>query len=116
MSHQIEAEYSWRFPGRQNRLQFIAQSESQPLRDDPEAEFITEHYWGYNTQRGGSTMEYRVEHPRWRVWAAVSAQLDCDVAGLYGPQLEEASRCPPASAFLAEGSAVRVCRRVRLPD
>ena len=31
-------------------------------------EFITEHYWGYTARRGCS--EYRVEHPRWRLWTA----------------------------------------------
>ncbi len=123
MAHRMEPEsgllnaieYSWRCRGRQNRVQLTVKGEALPLRDGSEAEFITEHYWGYNTQRDGSTMEYRVEHPRWRVWDAVSAQLDCDVAGLYGPQFEEALRRPPASAFLAEGSAVTVYRGVRLP-
>ena len=34
-----------------------------------EAQFITEHYWGYTRQRDGSTIEYEVRHPSWRVWA-----------------------------------------------
>jgi uncharacterized protein len=123
MAHRIEmeagslhsAEYSWRFGGRQNRLQVAVRDEAQPLRDGSEAEFITEHYWGYNTQRDGSTIEYRVEHPRWRVWTAESARLDCDVATLYGPQLKDGLSHPPSSAFLAEGSAVTVYRGIRLP-
>lgn len=122
MAHRIEvesgslrsAEYSWRFRGRQNRVQLTVKGEALPLQEGSEAEFITEHYWGYNTQRDGSTMEYRVEHPRWRVWDAASAQLDCDVAGIYGAQFTDCLSRPASSAFLAEGSAVTVSRGVCL--
>lgn len=123
MSHQIEtesdllksAEYSWRFHGRQNSVQLTVRGEAQALQAGSEAEFITEHYWGYNAQRDGSTMEYRVEHPRWRVWRAESARLDCDAAELYGASFKDGLSQPPSSAFLAEGSAVTVYRGVRLP-
>jgi uncharacterized protein len=33
-------------------------------------EFITEHYWGY-TACGERTSEYRVEHPRWKIWRPI---------------------------------------------
>ena len=122
MAHQIEAasgsvksaEYSWRFGGRQNRLKLTTRGEAQPLAEGSEAEFITEHYWGYNAQPDGSTLEYRVEHPRWRVYAVADAELDCDVAGLYGEQFRESLIRQPSSAFLAEGSAVTVHQGVRL--
>jgi uncharacterized protein len=81
---------------------------AQPLAVGSEAEFITEHYWGYNRQRDGSTMEYHVEHPRWRFHAAAETTLDCDVVGLYGDAFRESLNRPPVSAFLAEGSAVTV--------
>jgi hypothetical protein len=75
-----------------------------------EEEFITEHYWGYVPQRDGSSLEYRVEHPQWRVWRASAARLDCDVKGFYGEQYEAALSQPPSSAFVAEGSEVVVLR------
>ena len=123
MAHRIDTEaealhaveYSWRFRGRNNSLKLTVRGEAQSLAAGSEAEFITEHYWGYNRQRDGSTMEYRVEHPRWRVWAAESARLDCEVAQLYGPQFADALSRPPSSAFLAEGSTVTVSRGTRLP-
>ena len=71
-----------------------------------EAAFVTEHYWGYNAQTDGSTLEYRVEHPRWRVYEVGDAKLDCDAAGLYGEQFCDSLNRKPSSAFLAEGSAV----------
>lgn len=122
MAHQIEgepgsvksAEYSWRFRGRQNSLKLTTRGEAIPLAEGSEAEFITEHYWGYNAQRDGSTLEYRVEHPRWRVYEVAGAKLDCDVAGLYGPQFCDSLSRRPSSAFLAEGSPVTVHQGSRL--
>lgn len=122
MAHRITAasgsvqalEYSWRFGGRKNCVQLSVRGEAQPLRVGSEAEFITEHYWGYNAQRNGSTMEYQVEHPRWRVYEGCDARLECDVAGLYGSQFRQSLLSQPSSAFLAEGSPVTVYKGVPL--
>ncbi len=76
--------------------------------------FIAEHYWGYARQGDGSTKEYEVEHPRWRVWGARSSELVCDVAGLYGEAWSGCLRGEPFSAFVAEGSEVVVRRGVVL--
>jgi uncharacterized protein YqjF (DUF2071 family) len=119
MAHVVDAasaEYSWRFAGRPNRLKVVVRGEPSELREGSEAEFITEHYWGYSRQPDGATMEYRVEHPRWRVSEAVAATLHCDAAALYGAEFETALQCRPASAFLAEGSAVTVYCGERLNE
>lgn len=42
--------------------------------------FITEHYWGYTRQRDGGTVEYRVDHPPWRVWQLEAPQVIGDLA------------------------------------
>jgi hypothetical protein len=107
-------EYSWQFGGRKNHLQLATRGQSQPLVAGSEAEFITEHYWGYNAQRNGSTLEYQVEHPRWRVYDASQTELNCDVAGLYGERFCNSLSQKPSSAFLAEGSPVAVYQGVRL--
>ena len=73
-----------------------------------EAQFITEHYWGYVCQRNGSTVEYQVEHPPWRVWQAARVEIDPELPDFYGPPFAEALRRPPSSAFVAEGSEVCV--------
>ena len=107
-------EYSWCFAGKQDSLKLATKGEAQLLRDGSEAEFITEHYWGYNKQRDGSTLEYRVEHPRWRVYETSEAHLDCEVAGLYGTQFLDSLSCKPSSAFLADGSPVTVFKGERV--
>jgi uncharacterized protein YqjF (DUF2071 family) len=81
---------------------------------EAEETFITEHYWGYSQRRDGSTFEYQVEHPRWPVWRAEAASLECDAASLYGPEFVEALSTSPSSAFVAEGSPVVVYRGHRL--
>jgi len=125
MSHQIEnisgqpeeiksVAYSWRFRGDQNHLKLVTRGRPQPLIEGSGQEFITEHYWGYSVQRNGSTLEYRVEHPRWKVWETQTAELRCDVANLYGKQFADALNQQPSSAFLAEGSEIKVYGGVRL--
>ncbi len=124
-SHQIEkssadeneiksAAYFWRFKGQENFLKLVTRGKAQPLVAGSEPEFITEHYWGNTRQRDGSTLEYRVEHPRWRFWETETAELHCDVARLYGQQFCDVLSQPPTSAFLAEGSAVKVYRGVKI--
>jgi uncharacterized protein YqjF (DUF2071 family) len=106
--------YSWIFQGRKNRMELSTQGHAEEVAQNSSEEFITEHYWGYARQRDGGTVEYRVEHPRWRVWCVREAKLDCDGTDLYGPEFGPALSCSPASAFLADGSAVTVSGGVRL--
>ncbi len=77
-------------------------------------QFITEHYWGYAAQPDGSSAEYQVTHPSWRVWQVREATFEGDGEELFPSGLAPALRERPASAFLAEGSAVSVMRGRRL--
>ena len=95
-------------------LQLETSGVAQPLVAGSEAEFITEHYWGYTRQRDGGTVEYEVTHPRWRTWAVERATLTGDLAELYGPDFVRAVAGPPDSAFMAEGSPIEVYRPRRL--
>jgi hypothetical protein len=87
---------------------------ARPARAGSEEEFITEHYWGYTRQRDGGTVEYRVAHPRWRVWPVRAATLEGDLPALYGAALAGALAGEPDSAFLADGSPVTVSAPTRL--
>ena len=100
--------YSWKWAGRWNELRAQVEGGPSPLIAGSEAEFITEHYWGYAAQRDGSTLEYRVEHPSWRVWPATASNFDGDVATLYGPEFVNILSSHPSSAFVADGSEIIV--------
>ena len=112
MRHCVEtarAEYGWRRGGRWETLAVEGEEgDWQTIPAGSQEEFITEHYWGYNRQRNGRTLEYQVEHPRWRMRRAREHRFDCDVAGLYGGQFAPFLRAEAASAFLVEGSAISV--------
>lgn len=72
------------------------------------AEFITEHYWGY-TKRGPSrTDEYKVEHPKWEMFAAEDAGIEVDFGGTYGGEFAGLSVAEPESVLLAKGSEIAV--------
>ncbi|HEX6901118.1 MAG TPA: DUF2071 domain-containing protein [Thermoanaerobaculia bacterium] len=100
--------YGWRNRGRWNGIDAMVSGEPKEAAPGSEEEFITEHYWGYSSLRDGGCMEYRVEHPRWRVWNLERPVLDCDVAALYGERFVATLGAEPSSAFLADGSEVTV--------
>jgi uncharacterized protein YqjF (DUF2071 family) len=106
----LDVKYSWRRAGKWESLQMRANGEPQPIPAGSHAEFITEHYWGY-TCIGNRCSEYRVEHPRWKIWNADSFALRADVAALYGDQFAETLTAPPRSAFIADGSFIEIHAR-----
>jgi uncharacterized protein YqjF (DUF2071 family) len=108
------AAYEWRHGDRWHRLSLEFSGAAQLPDEVSEEAFITEHYWGYVRQRDGGTLEYQVEHPRWSVWRASGATLECDVAGLYGAEFARCLGGAPSSAFVAQGSPVVVRRGTRL--
>lgn len=110
----ISATYEWRANGRWQKLGVLCHGEPAIPPKGSEAEFITEHYWGYAAQPNGATMEYQVAHPQWRTWTADDFVFDADVKALYGDEFFPFLNKPPVSAFLAEGSAVTVSKGVRI--
>lgn len=107
---EVHTSYEWRRGRKWESLTMSARGEPQVVAPGSHEEFITEHYWGY-THRGTHTSEYRVEHPRWKIWPAESFALKADVATLYGEAFCEPMSAPPVSAFIAEGSHVQVWQR-----
>ena len=117
MKHQIEhlderlkVEYSWRRDRKWESLKMTAAGRPDVIPVGSHAEFITEHYWGYTALRDRCS-EYRVEHPRWKIWNANSFEFDADVTTLYGEQFAEPLNQTPRSAFIAEGSPIIVQKR-----
>lgn len=106
--------YSWSYRGGPFALAAEACGPARLPARGSEAEFITEHYWGYTRQRDGSTLEYQVEHPTWSIWEATSASVSGAFGSLYGSTLGEVLARPPRSAFVTVGSNVSVHRGRRL--
>jgi uncharacterized protein YqjF (DUF2071 family) len=110
----MRVSYEWRQGAAWSGLAVECRGPSREIEAGSEEEFITEHYWGYTRQRDGGTVEYRVTHPRWRVWTAERATLGGDLEAVYGKELAAVLAGAPSSAFLADGSeiAVHLPRRV----
>ena len=83
----VLAEYGWNMGGAREFVRVEGLSRPMPLVEGSLAQFISEHYWGYNRQRSGATLEYQVAHPPWRVSSASQVRLECDVERLYGTRV-----------------------------
>lgn len=108
------ASYSWTHRGNENRMKVTLEGKPEYVEEGSVEEFITEHYWGYARRKDRRTMEYQVEHPSWRVTKAKRAELDCDIAQVYGDQFVPFLQTP-ISAFHADGSEVVVHKGRLLP-
>lgn len=104
----LEVLYAWRQHGRWNTFSVQADPKPLDLKVGSEAEFITEHYWGYSRRDTQHSIEYGVEHPRWRMHPIRGWMADVDFGAVYGPGFGVLRDAEPRSIFLAEGSAVKV--------
>ena len=121
MAHRIEivgertiAEYSWGSGSDRSQISAETRSEYYLPQEGSLSQFISEHYWGYASQRNGGTVEYQVEHPQWMVRDAERARFSGDAEKYYGAEFAKVLERPPDSAFLAEGSAVTVFKGARI--
>jgi uncharacterized protein len=107
-AEKIRVEYSWKYKGRWQKIGVGCQGIPYIPLSGSEAEFITEHYWGYTIQQNGETLEYQVKHPPWRIWEVGHNEVAVDLKAFYGTVFTPSLEKPPVSAFLAEGSEVRI--------
>lgn len=121
MSHEKKADdnrinlaYSWKFGENWNRISVETAAQSLKMESGSEAEFITEHYWGYTRIDENTTFEYEVGHPRWDIFPVKSYQIVCHLADLYGQAFQEMLEQPPVSVLVAEGSQIIVKSKQKL--
>jgi len=105
--------YDWLYK-RWHSIKAEAQNELKEIPQGSEAEFITEHYWGYTKQNDRTTSEYGVEHPRWKIYPIKNYLVDVDFGLVYGKNFSFLSHEIPKSVFLAEGSEIKVLQGNRI--
>ena len=103
----LKVEYRWK-KSLWHTFSVEADSKAIPLKTGSEAEFITEHYWGYTKINTHKTSEYQVEHPRWEIYPTRNYSIDVDFGKVYGSGFSFLSTEKPVSVFLAEGSEIKV--------
>jgi uncharacterized protein len=118
MRHRVESwqdqqhlGYSWRDEGEWRELWAESTHAPRELNQGSFEEFILEHYWGYTRLSPRATGEYRVQHPRWRFAPADKHGIDAGVADSYGDDFARVLQGKAHSAFIAEGSPVKVFSR-----
>jgi len=101
-------EYLFGRPRDQCRLALHVEGAAQEMRRGSDEEFLSDRGWGYTRQRDGGTIEYLVEHPRWRVWTDVRWELNGPLGEFYEEPFADILSGVPASAVVCDGSAVAV--------
>lgn len=107
----LQVEYFWLGAGQWQGFGVQTNGQAVDMKAGSEAEFITEHYWGYSRRDAARTVEYQVEHPRWQVHPIESWFCEVDFGAVYGPAFAPLTGATPLSVFLAEGSEVTVRER-----
>jgi uncharacterized protein YqjF (DUF2071 family) len=111
--NRLRVVYGWQ-SGKGCRIDVETDGDSTLPCEGSVEQFIAEHYWRYAAQPDGGCVEYRVTHPRWRVWQVREPVIEGDAATFCENEIATVLRGQPQSAFLADGSAVTVMRGRRL--
>ncbi|OIV43294.1 YqjF family protein [Flavobacterium johnsoniae] len=106
--------YQWKNDKKWNTIQVETKNIPQEIKVDSEAEFITEHYFGYTKIDASKTFEYEVQHPRWEQFEVLNHSIDVDFKKTYGNDFEFLQITKPTSVFLAKGSKITVKKKRKL--
>lgn len=107
----LSVSYQWKKGKRWNNITVEAQPALTEITEGSEAEFITEHYWGYTKVDDLKTYEYEVTHPRWQQYKVEDYTIDIDFEATYGREFAGLNKLRPTSVMLAEGSGITVERK-----
>ena len=112
MSHGLKIEndiinlnYDWQKKNETfNTMTITASNKLEDIQTNSEAEFIFEHYFGYNKLNEKTTIEYSLAHPRWQIYPVIDYTLNCNVEQLYGKEFTKYIKdLKPLSVLLAKG-------------
>lgn len=104
----LGVEYGWKNNGKWNTVKVEAENKAVSFEANSEADFITEHFWGYTKLGKYKTSEYAVEHPAWKVYKVLNTRVDIDFKLNYGEDFSTLNSKEPFSVILAEGSEISV--------
>jgi len=100
--------YKWKKGNKWHEISAETEAAVLPIEPNSEAEFITEHYFGYTKYNNIKTIEYAVSHPRWNQYKLMSYKVDLDFSTVYGNDFAFLQYQNPESAFVAIGSAITI--------
>lgn len=104
----LQVSYEWKNQGNWNGIKVEASPAASPFEKGSEADFITEHYWGYTKVSDTKTNEYQVAHPTWKTYDIIDSDVKVDFESNYGKDFSLLNNQAPHSILLAEGSEISV--------
>lgn len=100
--------YQWKMNNDWNSIHVETQKNAIAIEPNSEAEFITEHYFGYTKINENQTYEYQVTHPRWQQYEVTKNLSKINFEGVYGKEFAFIKDLEPTSIFLAVGSPITI--------
>jgi uncharacterized protein YqjF (DUF2071 family) len=101
-------QYEWLKDSKWNSISMTTEKTAIPIELNSEAEFITEHYFGYTNYNKEKSIEYAVSHPRWEQFKVIESAIDVDFESIYGKDFKFLKDLKPTSEFLALGSKISI--------
>lgn len=104
----LKFKYEWKINEKWNAISTNTKKELLPIEENSEAEFITEHYFGYTKSSNQKTIEYEVTHPKWQQLEVINYNIDVDFKLVYGNEFAFLQNLKPVSTFMAKGSEITI--------
>ena len=100
--------YEWKKNVVWNSISVKTGKELLPIEENSEAEFISEHYYGYTISSRKKTVEYEVKHPRWQQHQVFDFTVNVNFEMVYGKEFAFLQDLKATSCFVAKGSKISI--------
>lgn len=106
--------YQWKTQNKWQTIVVETVKNEVAIEVNSEAEFITEHYFGYTKVNAETSYEYEVKHPRWNQLKVTDYRVHVDFERVYGNEFGFLNHQQPTSVLLAVGSEISVENKKRI--
>lgn len=103
-----EVQFEWLLNNKWNSISVVSAIKSQKMEKNSLENFIYEHYYGYTKTAKNETLEYKLQHPSWKVSEVLAYDINCDFEAMYGNAFAILNQMEPQTVFIAEGSSVGI--------
>ncbi|WP_256009151.1 YqjF family protein [Desertivirga xinjiangensis] len=104
----LKADYGFKCKNRWNSASVLSERFAEDILPGSLDEFIAEHYWGYNKWYAGRTLEYKLDHPRWKRYKVLSFHTAIRFEDVYPKSFVPYLYAKAHSVQFIEGSPVRL--------
>ena len=106
--------YEWKKDQKWHSIALETEKKLIVIEENSEAQFITEHYFGYTKVNHTKTFEYEVKHPIWKQYKVLNSKIDVDFEATYGNEFAFMKDLVPTSVILAKGSKVSIENKIKI--